>query len=130
VTIVSNRKKEVLVVEDHDHLRGMFSTILTIAGFKTYEARNGFEALLIMDTRKLDLVTLDLGLPGMDGFAIQREIAANAFLRHIPVVVITGSEDDLSHLDVACILRKPVTAERLLTSVQECLAAGVPFSGV
>jgi DNA-binding response OmpR family regulator len=121
-------KKEILIVEDNDDLRGMFSKALTLAGFEIHEARAGYEALLLLDSRRPDLVVLDLGLPGIDGFAVQREIAANAFLRHISVVVVTASMDDLSHLDVACVLRKPVHPEKLIQTVSECLAKAAPQS--
>lgn len=119
-------KKEILIVEDNDDLRGMFARVLTIAGYETHEARAGYEALLVLESRRPDLVVLDLGLPGIDGFAVQREIAANAFLRHIPVVVVTASTDDLSSLNVACVLRKPVTPDQLIKVVGQCLAAGAP----
>jgi len=126
MSVRSNRKKEVLIVEDNDDLRGMFAVTLTLGGFEPYEARTGFEALRLLDSRAPHLVVLDLVLPGIDGFAVQQEIAANAVLRRTPVVVVTASTDDLSHLDVSCVLRKPVTPETLLKTVRECLAKATP----
>jgi two-component system alkaline phosphatase synthesis response regulator PhoP len=117
---VSVRKK-ILIVEDNADVRGMFSAALKLDGFDVKEANSGFQALRSLDSNVPDLVILDLGLPGIDGFAVQREIAASAFIKHISVVIVTASGADLSHLDVACVLRKPVTTERLLKTVRECL---------
>lgn len=102
---------------------------LSLAGYEVQEARSGFEALRLIDNNPPDLVVLDLSLPGIDGLSIQQEIAANAFTRHIPVVIVTASTQDLSHLDVACVLRKPVRPDDLVVTVRRCLVAGAPPAG-
>ena len=107
----------------------MFEIALSLAGYVVYEARGGFEALRLLDSQAVDLVVLDLGLPGIDGLSVQQEIAANAFTRHIPVVIVTASMMDLSHLDVACVLRKPVHPDQLVETVRNCLSNGAPMSG-
>lgn len=122
-------RKKILVVEDDDDLRGMFQTALSISGFDVREARSGFEALRTIDSNPPDLILLDLRLPGIDGFAVHQEIAANAFTRNIPVVIVTASTDDLSHVDVACVLRKPVHPDKLLSTVRSCLLKGAPTQG-
>ena len=124
-----SRRQVILIVEDDDDLRGVFAMTLSFDGFDVHEARTGFEALRFIDTNPPDLVVLDLGLPGIDGYAVQQEIAANAFTRHIPVVIVTASAKDLSHLDVACVLRKPVSPEELIVTVRRCLAGGAPITG-
>ncbi len=70
----------------------------------------------------IDLVLLDLELPKLDGRAVMREIWADKRLRHIPVIILTGSEreDDLidsSKGGAVAFLRKPVDVERLLTAI-------------
>lgn len=125
---MSNRKR-ILIVEDDDDLRGMFERSLSIAGFDVQEARSGFEALRTLDSNPPDLVLLDLRLPGIDGFTVYQEIAANAFTRDIPVVIVTASVDDLSHMDVACVLRKPVHPDKLVATVRSCLVKGAPTQG-
>ena len=124
-----SRRQVILIVEDNHDLRGLFAIALSFAGFDVHEARTGFEALRFLDTDPPDLVVLDLGLPGIDGYAVQQEIAANAYTRHIPIVIVTASAKDLSHLDVACVLRKPVAPEELVVTVRKCLATGAPIRG-
>ena len=118
--------KRILIVEDDEGLRGMFQKALSLAGFDVQQARSGYEALRILDSNPPDLVLLDLGLPGIDGFTVHQEIAANAFTRDISVVIVTASLQDLSHLEVACVLRKPVHPDKLVDTVRSCLLKGAP----
>jgi two-component system phosphate regulon response regulator PhoB len=111
----------VLIVEDDAGLRRMYRTSLTFAGFEVYEAGDGCTALIAIEQNPPDLVVLDLKLPRLSGHAVQREIAARAHTRHIPIVVVTGTNDTAR---VPCLLRKPVTPERLIEAVQSCLGAG------
>jgi hypothetical protein len=60
---------------------------------------------------------------------VLQDIAAQAYTRSIPVVVVTGSTENLDHLDVACVLRKPVSLEALVKAVVTCLASGAPGAG-
>jgi CheY-like chemotaxis protein len=74
------------------------------------------------DEAGIDLVLLDLELPKLNGRAVLREIWADKRLRHIPVIVLTGSEreDDLIESykgGAVAFLRKPVDVERLLAAI-------------
>lgn len=121
-------QQTVLVVEDDDDLRSIFRSALALAGFAVQEAADGFDALRRLDSNPPDLVVLDLSLPIISGYIVQQEIAANAHTRRIPIVIVTGSNDDLSHLDVACVLRKPVHSTELIRTVRRCLASGAPLA--
>lgn len=114
----------ILIVEDDDDLRRLFRTALTIAGYSVEEASDGAAALYRIHHNPPDLVILDLSLPTVSGFIVHQEIAAHAHTRHIPVVVVTGSTMKLDHLDVPCVLRKPVDPEALITTVRSCLESG------
>jgi DNA-binding response OmpR family regulator len=116
----------VLVVEDDQALRRMYRTALTLAGFNVLEADDGLAALHFLDDRAPDIVVLDLILPTISGLVVQQEIAAHAHTRNIPIVVVTGSDLSLDHVDVPCVLRKPVSPESLVDAVRACLASGAP----
>jgi DNA-binding response OmpR family regulator len=118
--------KRVLIVEDDFALRRMWRLALNFAGFEILEAGDGVEALYLIEQHLPDLVVLDLGLPRLDGLSVLQEIAAHAFTRHIPIVVVTASTDDLAQVDVPCILRKPFTPEQLETAIRKCLQSGAP----
>jgi two-component system KDP operon response regulator KdpE len=116
----------ILVVEDDAELRRLFRVSLTLEGFDVEEAGDGLEALRRIAEHPPDVVVLDLGLPSLSGVAVQQEIAANAYTRRIPIVVVTGSTKNLDYLNVACILRKPITPDELVAAVRLCLRAGAP----
>lgn len=120
---------KVLVVEDDDDLRLIFRSALALAGYAVQEAADGLDALRHIDSDPPDLIVLDLALPFLSGFAVQQEVAAHAHTRRVPIVIVTGSAQDLAHLQVACVLRKPVESSELLRTVRRCLASGAPFAG-
>jgi DNA-binding response OmpR family regulator len=116
----------VLIVEDDPALRRMYRAALALAGFNVLEADDGLAALHFLDQVSPDIVVLDLMLPTMSGLVVQQEIAAHAHTRNIPIVVVTGSDLKLDHLDLPCVLRKPVTPESLVDAVKSCLTSGAP----
>jgi CheY-like chemotaxis protein len=119
----------ILIVEDDAELRRMFRTALSLDGYSVVEAGDGLDALRQIEERPPDLIVLDLGLPTISGVGVQQEIAAHAHTREIPIVIVTGSTMALDHLDVACVLRKPVSPDELLKAVHNCLHAGAPGVG-
>lgn len=116
--------KTILIVEDDADLRRMLRVVLTLAGFEVREARDGHHALRSVDQHAPDLVVFDLGLPLLDGLSVREEIAAQALTRTLPVVIVAGEERDLSDVNVACILRKPVSPEDVVSAVRRCLHRG------
>jgi CheY-like chemotaxis protein len=117
-------RRIILIVEDDDDLRRMFRTALMIAGFAVEEAADGPAALFRIHHDPPNLIVLDLSLPTVSGLIVHQEIAAHAHTRHIPVVIVTGSTMNLDHLDVPCVLRKPIDPEKLVSTVRECLQLG------
>ena len=118
------KRETVLIVEDDAAVRRMYRTALGFAGYDVIEAHDGPAALHVLEQRTTDLVVLDLILPTLSGIAVQQEIAAHAHTRHIPVVIITGSDMRLDHVHVPCILRKPISPEQLVATVRTCLISG------
>ena len=121
-------KATVLIVEDDPQLRTMYRAMLTDAVLTVITVEDGFDALKLIDAGHLpDVILLDLVLPRLSGRDVHREIMANAQTRHIPVVVVTGTEaDDLEPGDFRCILRKPVDADELIGAVRKCLTRPKP----
>ena len=119
--VASSPRKTILIVEDDDDLRRMLRTALMIAGFTVEEASDGAAALYRIHHQPPDLIVLDLSLPTVSGLIVHQEIAAHAHTRQIPVVIVTGSDMNLDHLEVPCVLRKPIDPEKLVSTVRECL---------
>lgn len=121
--------KRILVVEDNADLRRLFRTALSLAGYHVDEAADGLDALRIIENSAPDLVVLDLMLRSLDGRSVQQELAAHAFTRDIPIVVVTGSLLEISGVNVSCVLRKPVMPDQLVDTVRHCIVRGVSGRG-
>ena len=67
-------------------------------------------------------IVLDLALPRMDGRDVHREIKSNNLTKDIPVIVVSGHDtSDLRDAEFACILKKPLNPDTLLSAVEECI---------
>ncbi|HAY38614.1 MAG TPA: hybrid sensor histidine kinase/response regulator [Desulfobacteraceae bacterium] len=78
----------VLVVDDEQDIRDASERILTRTGFKVMKATRGDEALDVLDKERIDIVLLDLKMPGMDGLEVLKRI--RMLSKTIQVIVITG----------------------------------------
>jgi CheY-like chemotaxis protein len=103
----------VLVVDDNvDYTNGV-ATLLRASGYEVGVAHSGPDALEAADAHQPDVVLLDIGLPGMDGYEVARRIRMNPDLKHLRVVAVSGYslEADSTRLEAArfdSYLRKPV----------------------
>ena len=114
-------RTRVLIVEVDDNLRRLFAIALLLHGYDSVDARNGVEALALLDLDTFDAVVLDPVLPDIDGASIRQEIAAHSGNGHLPVVIISDSREPLRHLNPACVLYKPVTPGSVVAAVRRCI---------
>jgi signal transduction histidine kinase/DNA-binding LacI/PurR family transcriptional regulator/CheY-like chemotaxis protein len=118
----------ILIVDDDPEVRRLHARVAQEAGGRTIEARNGSEALAIVQTDPPDLVLLDLVMPGMDGFEVLEAMRSRNDTRDIPVVVVTGqmlSDDDVDRLNrgVALLLGKGVfTPDEMIGRIETALS--------
>jgi two-component system, chemotaxis family, chemotaxis protein CheY len=87
--------QKILVVEDSPLLLEMISNMLRARGFEVIEANNGYEALEKLDGRRIDLVTTDLIMPGIDGIELTREIRTRIEYKTIPILMLTTQSDEM-----------------------------------
>jgi CheY-like chemotaxis protein len=110
------RGDAVLVIEDNATAREALQKFLTQNGFRAEAAASGEEGLRLARALHPLAITLDLVLPGMDGWAVLTALKADPELADIPVILFTGMADDRSEafrLGAADFLAKPVDPERL-----------------
>jgi len=79
----------ILIVDDDPLQHEMLEGYLGLAGYKILHAKNGAEALNVMETGKTEIVLLDIQMPVMDGFKALEEIRKRASLKDIPVILLT-----------------------------------------
>jgi class 3 adenylate cyclase len=87
------RPGHILVVDDDELNRSLLIKNLEHAGHRTSAAENGFAAFQGLDTDPPDVVLLDIEMPGIDGIEVLERLKADATLRHIPVIMISGVDD-------------------------------------
>lgn len=121
----------VLVVDDDDDVREALAELLMEDGFAVRTACDGRQALAALAAHgPVDVVLLDLTMPVMDGRAF---LAARALLPEIaaiPVVVLSAIADRVELTGVAVALRKPVTADVVLSTLRACAAGQLKPAGV
>ncbi len=88
----------ILIVDDSLTFRETISDAFREAGYTVFTAETGEAGLGIIADRRPTVVIVDGVLPGMDGAAVIRRVRLDAALRHIPCVLLTGSEDRESEL--------------------------------
>ena len=116
----------ILVVEDSAVTRKVIARTLTTNGYDVFEAKDANEALMDISTQNLDLVLLDIILPGRDGYEILAEIRKIPHIAKIPVVMLTSRDSLFDKLkgkvsDANEYLTKPFQPDELLSVVKKYL---------
>jgi len=126
----------VLVVDDDPDMRLAIASVLKSRSYRVIEACDGFEALRKLKEEKPDIMLLDLLMPGMDGFAVIRELESdrNKGYPDIPVLVISSVREEASQrryelelgrrLAVDDYIEKPIEPFVLLHRVEKLLSKG------
>jgi len=118
----------VLVVDDYQDAREMYSAYLKTAGFRVAEARTGIEAVAKARQLQPDCILMDLLLPGIDGWEATRQLKSDKSTTHIPVIAITGHVSELSSHNAGTAgwvsyLLKPALPDVVVGEVKKALAA-------
>lgn len=125
----------VLVVDDDPGILDMHCRMIQKTGRQTLTARNGREALQVLEHTRPDLILLDLMMPVMDGFEVLDHLRAREDLRDIPVIILTArtlSETDLERCNrgVSNILGKGIfSADETLGHIEAALNRQTSLGG-
>jgi two-component system, cell cycle response regulator CpdR len=124
---MSNMSKNILVVEDEPASLECISHFLRKQGYEVREARDGAEAIELIDNSQFDLVLSDIRMPRVDGVALATNIPSR--VPTIPIILMTAVPFELTRslgYNLPC-LSKPILLDELRTSVQTALAMGRNF---
>jgi len=120
---VNPAKNRILIVDDDASVREMLTRVLASEGYSVWAAADGMVALQIAAATKVDLVLLDLNLPGKSGWdTFERLTAENPMLA---VIIITARSNQLftaSSAGVGALLEKPLDFPKLLQTIRRLLA--------
>lgn len=118
----------ILVVDDDVRLRDLLGRYLTENGFRVSAAENAAAARERMRVLQPDLIVMDVMMPGLDGPAAKRLLAANDATRAIPVIFVTarqqhGEIESYKSLGVAGVIGKPFDPMTLSREIDAILRA-------
>jgi DNA-binding response OmpR family regulator len=122
------RKPLVLVVEDDPDLGETIVSFLKEEGLDAKLARDGDQAMRLVDQLHPSVMILDLMMPRRDGFSVLRELRADGRIARLPVIVVTaifGLSERLyaTELGAADYVTKPFELDELLERVKNVLAS-------
>lgn len=107
----------VLVIDDDPSVRQIITHFLMQKGFSVQSAESGKEGLLMAKELKPDAITLDVMMPGLDGWSVLETLKSDPELQDIPVILVTMVENRSMGYSLGATeyLSKPVDKERLFT---------------
>ena len=113
----------ILVVDDEPKIAQLVRDYLERAGFGVTQARDGREALMRARTDRPDLVVLDLGLPGLDGLDVTRQLRRDSL---VPIIMLTARDDEADRvagleLGADDYVTKPFSPRELVARVRAVL---------
>jgi len=122
-------KERILIVEDDKHISKLVKFNLEKANYDCAIAATGEKALEALDDRPVDLVILDIMLPGMDGFGICRAIKEKEKLKNIPIIMLTAKGEEVDRivgleLGADDYIVKPFSPRELVLRVKAILKRG------
>lgn len=121
----------VLIAEDNEHLRLLFSIAFEKVGFDVDNAENGLIALGKIEQRTYDIVTLDIDMPGISGLDVLEAMQSIPTTSNTKVIIVTGNDQyawsektDLADL----VLLKPVGFKQLIVLANRLMSQKQPIA--
>lgn len=119
--------KTIMVVDDSVTVRKVMSRFLEREGFNVVTAKDGVDALQLLQEEIPDLMLLDIEMPRMDGFEVAKNVRSTSRLRHLPIIMITSRTGDKHRQHALSIgvneyLGKPYQEEVLLQTMEALLS--------
>lgn len=115
--------KTLLFIDDEKEFTDILARTFGVRGYNALEANSGIEALSILSKTAVDLVTLDLNMPGMDGIEVAQEMNKN--FPNVKIIVVSGFggeyDEELKKVKVDAHIPKPLNMVELLKRVPELL---------
>ena len=118
----------IMLVEDDPLSRKLMKDFLEAHAYSVAAVNNGPDALELASQIDLDLIIMDVGLPGMDGLEVTRRLQGDPKLREVPVVAVTayampGDEERMLAAGSKAYLTKPLRFSELLSVVSALIAS-------
>jgi CheY-like chemotaxis protein len=125
-------QRAILVVEDTAPIAEIIETVLNdVPSYRATAVTNGADALAFVAEVSVDLVLLDVNLPGLDGFAIHDLLRARPDTASVPILFMTAGrhDEEFARRGVRGHIKKPFDLDDLLLRVAAALGGGAVGDG-
>lgn len=117
---------KIMVACHEEKVRKDLNRLFNKEGFSILLAPDGKEALALAEDTQLDLVLLDMDMPGVSGIEVLKKLRSNKHLNHIPIIAMSASEDphvlgEAQKLGVTGTIPKPIRTQRMLNFIRMML---------
>jgi CheY-like chemotaxis protein len=118
----------ILIVDDNDEHRSMYTTFLRLAGFRVIGAPDGFTGISRAHAMRPDVILMDLYMPGLDGWQACRQLKNDVETARIPVIALTGlgfDEAKVEAMEAGCarFVGKGGDLDGVIRTIREVLAS-------
>lgn len=114
--------KTILIIDDDPSIRAYLTNLFKDNGYATVSAENARDAWDLVSSQPVDLITLDLDMPGEWGTRFYSRLAQDKKLKNLPVIVISGmSGNEFAISKAIASLTKPFDRKELLRIVKDVL---------
>ena len=119
--------QHILVVDDDRELRALLSTFLSNSGYRVSVAEDGEAMMRMLSTAQIDLVILDIMMPGEDGLSLCRRLRVNGDMPIIMLTSVTGETDRVLGLEMGAddYVSKPFSTRELLARIRAVMRRAV-----
>ena len=127
MTSTSTPALVAVIIEDDPDVRSLLDEVFLAAGFETILTGSGVDGLGAVERHQPVITTLDINLPGIDGFEVARRLKASPATAHIPIIFMTGlaeTEHIVHGLEAGGVdyVTKPIVIEEMLARIRVHLA--------
>ena len=119
----TERPLAALVVDDSITMRRVTQRLLERRGVKVVTARDGLDAITVLQEHEVDIILLDIEMPRMDGYQFATHVRNDAKLKHLPIIMITSRSGEKHRakaieIGVNDYLSKPYQESQLIAAIQ------------
>jgi DNA-binding response OmpR family regulator len=120
--------KKILIVDDEPNIVAAVEFLLQRSGYEVYVARNGDEALTLVETCRPDLVLLDVMMPARSGYEVCKRIRANPDWKNTKIIMLSAKGRDAEvnkglTIGADLYVTKPFSTRDLMGKINELLAS-------
>ncbi|MBF0450641.1 MAG: response regulator [Candidatus Magnetomorum sp.] len=128
------KEKSILIIEDNQMNMEMATDLLEIAGYKVLQAENAEDGIQMARKQHIDLILMDIALPGMDGLEATRVLKKDPKTKDIPIVALTAhamKDDNDEALKIGCsgYITKPFNTRTFASAIGHFFSPNIKGKG-